>query len=392
MSKENIMNTYGRFPINLERGIGTKVYTVEGTEYLDFVSGVAANCLGHSHPALAKAISEQSQKLMHVSNIYWNVNQIKLAEKLTKYSDHDRVFFCNSGTEAIETALKLARKYGKVNGNENKNEIIFMENSFHGRTLGALAVTGQSKYQKDFTPLMNGIKSSKFNDIKDIEAKVNENTCAVILEPVQGEGGILPAEEEFLKKVRELCDKYDALLIFDEVQTGVGRLGTLFGYQSYGVIPDVVCSSKGLGGGFPIGAAIATEKAASAFVPGDHGCTFGGNPLACSASLAVLEELIDNGIIKEVDEKSKYIIDKINILKEKYEAIDGVQGKGLLLGLRVNIDPKVIINKCFEKNMLLIGAGKNIIRILPPLNVTTEEIDKALSILEEALEEVSKDK
>lgn len=388
MSKENFMNTYGKFDVVFEKGYGTKLYDVNGVEYLDFVSGVAVNCLGHSHPAIVEALNEQSKNLMHVSNIYWNTKQIELAKKLTDHGEHDKVFFCNSGTEAVETALKLARKYGKINGGDNKNEIIFMENSFHGRTAGALAVTGQIKYQKDFMPLMPGVKSTKFNDIQDFKSKINENTCAVILEPVQGEGGILPAEVDFLKAVRDLCDEYDALLIYDEVQCGIGRLGSLFGYQSFGVVPDIICLSKGLGGGFPIGATLAKEKAAKAFAPGDHGCTFGGNPLASTVALTVLKELMDKGIIESVNEKSQYIIEKIKVLKDKYDIIEGVQGKGLLLGLKVKTDPKKILDKCFENKLMLISAGKDVIRILPPLNVTKEEIDAAIDILDKSLQEI----
>lgn len=388
MSKENIMKTYGRFDIVLKKGIGTKVYDEKGKEYLDFVSGVAVNCLGHSHPAISKALWEQSQSLIHVSNIYWNDKQIELAHKLTNLSGLDQVFFCNSGTEAVETALKLARKYAKLKSNKNKNQIIYMENSFHGRTLGALSVTGQEKYQKDFMPLISGVKSVKFNNIESLIANVNETTSAIILEPIQGEGGILPVEIEFLKTARSLCDKYDALLIYDEVQCGIGRLGTMFGFQSFGVIPDVLCLSKGLGGGFPIGAVIANNKAANAFVPGDHGCTFGGNPLGSAVSLAVLDELINNGILNDVKEKSEYLKGQLEELALEIDIIEGTQGKGLLLGLKVSINPKLIIDLCFKKGLLLIGAGNNIIRILPPLNVSKEEIDEAVGIIKAALKEI----
>ncbi|QEK10942.1 aspartate aminotransferase family protein [Crassaminicella thermophila] len=385
MGKNNIMNTYARFDVIFEKGFGSKVWDIEGKEYIDFVSGVAVNCLGHSHKAITKALSEQSENLIHISNLYWNTNQFKLAKKLVDLSDHDQVFFCNSGTEAVETGLKLARKYGKMKNN-NKNTILYMKNSFHGRTLGALAVTGQEKYQKDFLPLMEGFDSVNFNDIEDLEKKINENTCAVIIEPIQGEGGIIKAEKAFLQKARELCNKFDALLIFDEVQCGIGRVGTLFAYQSFGVIPDVICMAKGLGGGFPIGAVIAKKKAAIAFVPGDHGCTFGGSPLACAVSLAVLEELVDKGIINKVNEKSKYFVDKLEELKCKYDVIESIQGIGLMLGIKVKKEPKNIVNKCFEKGLLLVGAGKDVVRILPPLNVLEEEIDKAVTILEEVLD------
>lgn len=388
MSKDSLMNTYSRFDIVFEKGLGSKVYDINGKEYIDFVSGVAVNCLGHSHPAIIKAINDQSSNLMHVSNLYWNTKQLEVAKKLCDYSDHDKVFFCNSGTEAVEAALKLARKYGKQNGGNQKNEIIYMENSFHGRTFGALAVTGQEKYQKDFMPLMEGVKSSKFNDIQDIKNKINENTCAVIVEPIQGEGGIVVAQIDFLKEVKELCKKYDALLIFDEIQCGMGRTGSLFAYQKFDVIPDVICMAKGLGGGFPIGAVVSTQKVASAFVPGDHGSTFGGNPLGCSVALAVLEELMDKGVVNEVNEKSKYIINKVLELKNKYNVISKIHGMGLMLGIKLETDKSKVINKCIEKGLLLVGAGEDVVRIVPALNITKEEIDNGLDILDKVLYEL----
>ncbi len=388
MTRENIMNTYGRFDVVLERGSGTRVYDINGKEYIDFVAGIAVNALGHSHPSIVKTLVEQSQKLIHVSNNYWTPPQLKLAGKLAEYSDHDQVFFCNSGTEANEVALKLARKYGKVNGRQDKTEIIYMENSFHGRTMGALSVTGQSKYQKDFMPLIPNTTPVEFNNIQALKNTISEKTCAIILEPVQGEGGIIEADVKFLKEARKLCDEFNALLIFDEVQCGIGRLGTLFAYQSYGVIPDVISMAKGLGGGFPIGACLATKKAASVFVPGSHGNTFGGNPLACSVGLTTLKELIDHHILDNVRASSDYLVEKLNILKEKYPIIKNIQGRGLLLGIKVEGDPKVIINKCFEKGLLLIGAGHDVLRVAPPLNVNKEDMDAMLEIFEAALGEL----
>lgn len=388
MTRENIMNTYGRFDVVLERGSGTRVYDINGKEYIDFVAGIAVNALGHSHPSIAKTLAKQSQKLMHVSNNYWTPPQLELAGKLAEYSDHDQVFFCNSGTEANEVALKLARKYGKVNGSQDKTEIIYMKNSFHGRTMGALSVTGQPKYQKDFMPLIPNTTPVEFNNIQALKNAISEKTCAIILEPVQGEGGIIEADVKFLKEARKLCDAFHALLIFDEVQCGIGRLGTLFAYQSYGVIPDVISMAKGLGGGFPIGACLATKKAASVFVPGDHGNTFGGNPLACSVGLTILKELIDHHVLDNVRASSDYLVEKLNILKEKYPIIKNIQGRGLLLGIKVEGDPKVIINKCFEKGLLLIGAGHDVLRVVPPLNVNKEDMDAMLEIFEAALGEL----
>ncbi len=391
MSRDNIMNTYGRFDVVFDKGKGTRLFDKGGVEYIDFVSGVAVNCLGHSNPKIVETIKNQAEKLMHISNYYWNENAMNLAEKLCDNSDHQKVFLCNSGTESIETALKLGRKYGKLSAKNkgSKNEIIYMDNSFHGRTMGALSVTGQPKYQEDFKPLIGNVKSAKFNDIEDITSKINDDTCAVILEPIQGEGGIICAEKEFLKVVRSLCNQYDALLIFDEVQCGIGRSGKLFAYQKYGIVPDVVCMAKALGAGFPIGAVLATKKAAEAFVPGDHGNTFGGNPMGAAIGCCVLHELIDGKIIDSVDEKAEYIKSKIKNLKEKYSCIEEIRGMGLLIGIKLNIDNKLFVNKCFEKKLLLITAGDGVVRLLPPLNVTKEDIDAALDIIQKVLEEIS---
>lgn len=308
-------------------------------------------------------------------------------QKLISLSNHKSVFFCNSGTEANEAALKLARKYGKLKGGENKNKIIYMKNSFHGRTLGALSVTGQIKYQTEFMPLIPNTISVSFNNIDELKEVFDENVCAVILEPIQGEGGIICADKNYLKSVRELCDKFNALLIFDEVQCGIGRTGKFFAYENFGVIPDVICLAKGLGGGFPIGAILANDKADIAFTKGDHGSTFGGNPLACAVSLSVIEEIINNNIIENVNTIGKYLTDKLNLLKEKYNIINEIKGMGLLLGISLNIDTKDFINKCFENGLLLVGAGFNTVRLLPPLNVNYDDIDCAVNIIEKVLKE-----
>lgn len=390
MSKNNIMNTYGRFDVVFEKGKGTRIFDKDGIEYIDFVSGVAVNCLGHSNPKIVETIKNQAEKIMHISNYYWNENAMNLAEKLCKNSDHQKVFFCNSGTEAIETALKLSRKYGKLSSKNkgDKNEIIYMNNSFHGRTMGSLSVTGQPKYQEPFRPLVGNVKSVKFNDVEGLEKVVNENTCAIILEPIQGEGGIICADVEFLETARKLCDKYDALLIFDEVQCGIGRSGKLFAYQKYGVVPDLICIAKALGGGFPIGALLAKEKAAEAFVPGDHGNTYGGNPLGTAIGCCILDELIDGNVINSVDEKGEYIKAKLNTFKEKYNVIEEIRGMGLLIGIKLNVDNKLFSTKCFEKKLLVITAGDGVVRLLPPLNVSKEDIDAALDIVEEVIKEM----
>jgi acetylornithine/N-succinyldiaminopimelate aminotransferase len=388
MSKNSLMNTYERFDVIFEKGIGSRLYDVNGKEYIDFVSGVAVNCLGHSHPAIINAITEQSKKVIHISNYYWNTKHIELANKLIENCDHSKVFFCNSGTEAVEGALKAARKYGKLKGKEDKNIILYMTNSFHGRSMGALSVTGQSKYQKNFMPLIGGVKEVEFNNIEDLKRNFNENVCGVIIEPIQGEGGIIEASSEFLKEVREQCDKYDALLIFDEIQCGMGRLGSLFAYKKFGVIPDIITIAKALGGGFPIGAFIVNEKAEGTLVPGDHGSTFGGNPLACSVGCAILNELVDGGVIESVDEKSKYLKEKLLTLQNKYGVIKEIRGTGLLIGIKVD-DPKSFMKTCFSKGLLVITAGKDIIRLLPPLNVEKEDMDAALNILEGIMQELS---
>lgn len=384
MSKGNIMNTYGRFDVVFEKGLGCKLYDDNGNEYLDFVSGVAVNSLGHSHPAIINAINKQSKDLMHISNYYWSKQNIELSEKLCSFSDHKAVFFCNSGTEAMECGIKIGRKYGKIKGGENKNVVIYMDNSFHGRTMGALSVTGQKKYQEDFMPLIGGTRSAKFNDIEDLKNKMDNNVCAVIIEPIQGEGGINPALVDYLKQVKDLCEEKDALLIFDEIQCGVGRLGTLFAYQTFNVVPDVICMAKGLAGGFPIGAVMTNEKAA-VLVPGDHGSTFGGNPLACAVSLAVLGELTDGGVVDKVKEKSEYMVSKLKELKEKYNQIEEIKGIGLLIGIKLNVDTKEFSKKCFENKFLAVTAGKDVVRLLPPLNVEKEDIDKAMELLEKVL-------
>ncbi|MFL0247198.1 aspartate aminotransferase family protein [Candidatus Clostridium stratigraminis] len=383
MSKDSVMNTYGRFDVVFEKGLGSKIYDINGKEYVDFVSGVAVNCLGHSHPAVVNAINEQSKKLMHISNYYWNTEHTALADKLVENSDLSKVFFCNSGTEAVEGALKASRKYGKLNGSENKNIILYMENSFHGRSIGALSVTGQPKYQMDFTPLMNGVKAVKFNDIQDLRKNFNENVCGIIIEPIQGEGGIVTAEVEFLLEARNLCDKYDALLIFDEIQCGMGRLGSLFAYKKFGVVPDVISIAKALGGGFPIGAFMVNDRAA-ALKPGDHGSTYGGNPLGCAVSLAVLNELIDGGVIASVDEKGAYLKENLLKLKDKYGVINEVKGMGLLIGISMK-DPKTFMNACFEHGLLVVTAGSDVVRLLPPLNVSKGDMDAALNIIEKVM-------
>lgn len=386
MHNDNLLKTYNRLDITFKKGKGTKLWDEKGNEYLDFVSGVAVNCLGHCHPIILDALKKQSENLIHISNLYYNKPQNDLANKLCSIGDMKKVFFCNSGTESIETALKIARKYGTT-FHESKKEIIYMNNSFHGRSMGALSVTGQPKYQNNFTPLVGGMHKAEINNINSIKNTINSNTCAVIIEPIQGEGGIISCSNKFLKELKTLCNKYNALLIFDEVQCGAGRLGSFFAYKQFDIVPDIVCMAKGLGGGFPIGATLTNEKVGKCISPGDHGSTFGGNPLACAVSLAIIKELLDKDIIKEISFKEKYLKSKIKALKDKYPCLLDISGKGLLIGIKFK-DPKTIIKKCFNKRLLLVGAGENVIRLLPPLNVSYKEIDHAINILKEVLEEI----
>ncbi len=377
---DNIMNTYNRFSLVLTKGSGMYVYDDQGKEYLDFVAGIAVNALGHGHKGLAEVIAKQAETLIHVSNLYWTQPQLSLAGKLTENSCFDRVFFCNSGAEAIEGALKLSRKYGK-----GRYEIICMENSFHGRSYGAITATGQKKYQAGLEPLLPGIVHVPFNDFQALEAVVNEKTCAILLEPIQGEGGIKSANNEYLENVRKLCDKHDLLLIFDEIQCGVGRCGTLFAHEYFGVKPDVVTLAKGLAGGVPIGALLAVEKAAQAFAPGDHASTFGGNPLATASADYVVSQLL-GGLLENVNKQSKYLIEKLQALKEKFPIITDVRGLGLMLGIELTVPTAPIIGKCLENGLLLVGSGTNVIRFVPPFILTEEDTDKAMDILAKALE------
>lgn len=379
-----VMNTYGRFPLVLEKGEGVYVWDEQGKKYLDFVAGIAVNALGHSHPGLCAAIAAQAKEMIHVSNLYWTKPQVELAQKLVANSCFDKVFFCNSGAEAIEGCLKLSRKYADKAGSD-KTEIIAMENSFHGRTFGAVTVTGQTKYQKGLAPMLPGIDHVPFNQLEAVHARVTEKTGAILLEPIQGEGGIHPAALTFLQGLRKLCDEKDIMLIFDEVQCGVGRTGKLFAYEHYGVQPDALVLAKGLAGGVPIGALLAKEKFAQAFSPGDHASTFGGNPLAAASGGVVIDELLENGLLRHVQEVGAYLIERLNDLKSKKTVINDVRGMGLMQGIELNVPVADIIQCCMENGLLLVNAGTNIIRFVPPLIVTKPEIDEALDILEQAL-------
>lgn len=369
--EHKMMNTYTRPDIVFTKGIGSWLYDAEGQAYLDLVAGVAVNALGHANPTLVNAIHEQAQQLMHCSNLYFNDKQLALAEKLTALAGMESVFFVNSGTEAIEAGLKLARKHGN-SISPSKNTLIYLSNSFHGRTLGSLSVTGQPKYQKDFLPLLGGTLCLDKDDPSLLEQAFNENICGVIIEPIQGEGGIIPINPEFIEKARKLCDQFDALLIFDEVQCGIARTGKMFAFENLTVKPDVVCLAKGLGGGFPIGAVMANQRA-NCFEKGDHGCTFGGNPLACATSLAVLKEIANEKFLSDVQEKGQWAIDYIEKTLAGLPIYNKTAGTGLILGIHLNKPVAEIIQAALAEHILLVNAGPQVVRLVPALNIPFEE-------------------
>lgn len=388
LGQKNIMNTYSYLPLVIEKGEGCWLWDKSGNKYLDFVAGIAVNSLGYKNDTLIKNLTEQLNKLNHCSNLYYNQPQIELAQILTENSCFDKVFFCNSGAEAIEAALKLARKHGKRIHGDDCFEIITMKQSFHGRTFGAITATGQEKYQKGLDPLLPGISYSPYNDFLALKEKVTEKTCAILIEPIQGEGGIRPAEKEFLQKTRDLCDEKGIVLMFDEVQCGIGRTGKLFGYEIYGIYPDIIALAKGLGGGLSIGAMMAVEKVAESFKPGDHASTFGGNPLAATAGKTVLNELLHNGTLQNAQKQGNYLKNKLSELKENHHLITDVRGIGLMLGIELSIPVKSIIQNCMKQGLLLVGAGENVIRFVPPLIISEKEIDEAIDILKYVLNEV----
>ena len=377
------MNTYGRQPLVLVKGRGTKVYDSDGREYIDFVSGVAVCNLGHCHPRVVVALQKQAQRLMHVSNHFHNEPQINLAKMLVASSFADNVFFCNSGTEAVEAAIKLARKYAREVLKQDRFEIITMRGSFHGRTYGSLSATAQEKFHKGFEPIVPGFRYVPFNDIAAIEGALNGHTCAVLVEPIQGEGGVSVPAPSYLKELRALCDKNNILLMLDEIQTGMGRTGKLYCYEHAGITPDVMMLAKGLGGGMPIGALLATDKVSQAFTPGTHGSTFGGNPLACAAAIASIEALLeDNIIVPNVAQLGSYFLQGLGKLKEKYPFVRDVRGQGLLIGMELDIPGKDIVFACIREGLLINCTMDTVLRFMPPLIITEEEIDLLIEALD----------
>jgi len=391
LDKKYYMNTFGdRQKVCFKYGKGISLWDINDNEYIDFISGIAVNSLGHSHPNITKVIKEQAKKFIHCSNYYYIESQALLAEKLVTMTCADKVFFANSGAEANDGALKLARAYFKKQNKDNKYEILSLINSFHGRTLFTLTATGQEKFHKIATPLPPGFKYVPINDIEALKNSISSSTCAILLELVQGESGVNPLSEDYLKAVKEICAKNDLLLIFDEIQTGVGRTGKFMCYEHYGIEPDIFTLAKGLGSGFPIGAICAKDKVAKAFEPGDHGSTFGGNPFACSVALEVLNTLESENIIENVDTIGNYMFDKLTNLKEKFDIIAEIRGIGLLIGVEFKEDIAYEIkNKFFAKNYLVGSIGTKILRFAPPLIATKSDIDKILIVFYRILSELT---
>jgi len=389
LEKKYYMQTFERLPVTLVRGKGAYVWDEEGKEYLAFVGGWAVTTLGHCHPAVTKALTEQANLLIQTSNQYYTVPQLQLARLLVENSCLDRVFFGNSGAEANEGAVKLARRYGqlKLSG---AYEVITTLSSFHGRTLAMVAATGQPKFQQSYPPLPTGFANVEFNNVEAIKSATTERTCAVMLEPIQGEGGVNLPDEGYLPAIRKWCDQKGILLILDEIQTGIGRTGTLFAYEQYGVEPDIMTLAKGLAGGVPIGAILAKEKA-SVFVPGEHGSTFGGNPLACAAGYATVKFVIDNNVAGRVKEVGHYLVDGLEKMKPNYPSITDIRGRGLLVALEFNDDiAQSLVTACLERGLLVNKLTPNALRFMPPLIIGTEEGDEALDILDKALVSMAK--
>jgi acetylornithine/N-succinyldiaminopimelate aminotransferase len=381
-AEKDLLHTYNRYQIVWDKGDGMYMYDIEGKKYLDFVAGIAVFALGYNNKEYNDALKAQIDKVIHTSNYYYNVPAIEAAKKLKKISQMDRVFFTNSGTEAVEGAIKAARKYAYLRDGNTDHEIIAMNHSFHGRTMGALSVTGNPHYREAFEPLIGNIKFADFNDFDSVKAQVTDKTCAIIFETVQGEGGIYPATEEFLKDVRQLCDERDILLILDEIQCGMGRTGYMYAWQKYGVKPDIMTSAKAIGCGVPVGAFMMTEKVAqNSLTSGDHGTTYGGNPLACAAVSKVIDLFGELNILQNVNETGAYLYEKLEEVASKHDYVKSHRGVGLIQGLECNGPVSDIINKAIENGLLLINAGTNIIRFIPPLIATRADVDEMIGIL-----------
>jgi acetylornithine/N-succinyldiaminopimelate aminotransferase len=378
--KHYLANTYTRFPIVVTKGEGCWLWDMDGRRYLDFLSGIAVCNLGHAPKSVVEGLTSQANRLFHVSNLFYTEVQIRAAELLVENSFADKVFFCNSGAEANEAAIKLARRYSWKKYGEGRSEIIAMQNSFHGRTMATLSATGQAKFQVGFSPLLEGFAFVPFNDRAALEKTISERTCAIILELIQSEGGVYVADGQYIKSIRELADQKDILIILDEVQTGMGRTGRLFGYEHYGMEPDVVSLAKALGGGFPVGAIIAKDAVASAFEPGTHASTFGGNALASSAIVATLNTLIGEGVVANCDKMGRLLVEGLLALKRKFPVIVDVRGMGLLLGIELSVPGEPLVQEFLKEGVILYATKGNILRLLPPLIIGKEEVDLFLHI------------
>lgn len=388
-AEQALLHTYNRFPVVFDHGKGVYLYDTDGKEYLDFAAGIAVSSLGYGDEVYATALKNQVDKLLHVSNLYYNQPTTDAAEKLKKASGMDRVFFTNSGTEAIEGALKAARKYSFEKYGKERYEIVAMNHSFHGRSMGAVSVTGTEKYRIPFEPLIGGVKFAEYNDLESVKAAVSEKTCAIILETVQGEGGIYPAEPAFLEGVRALCDEKDILLILDEIQCGMGRTGYMFAYQAYNVMPDILTSAKALGCGVPVGAFLMTEKVAEkSLAPGDHGTTYGGNPLVGAAVSTVLDIYEERDIVSHVKEISVYLEQALDKLVEKYDFLTVRRGMGLMQGMVTTLKPADVCKKALENGLIIISAGSDVLRIVPPLVIEKKHVDEMVERLEKTFEEL----
>ena len=387
-AEEHLFHTYNRYQISLDRGEGVHLYDADGKEYIDFGAGIAVFALGYNNKEYNDALKAQIDKLIHTSNYFYNEPAAKAAKAITEVSGMDRVFFTNSGTEAIEGAIKLAKKYAYLKNGSTDHEIIAMQHSFHGRSMGALAVTGNRHYQEAFGPMIPGIKFAQYNNLASVEELVNDKTCAIIFETVQGEGGIYPAKPEFIKGVRKLCDEKGILLILDEIQCGMGRTGTMFAYEQYGVKPDILTVAKALGCGVPVGAFLAREEVAKALVPGDHGTTYGGNPLACAAAVKVLELFKKQNVLDNVKKVSAYLEKKLDEIVAEYDYVVERRGLGLMQGLEINTDVKdlkKVIAACLDNGLILFTAGTNVIRFVPPLVISEADVDEMITKLKKAL-------
>lgn len=384
-SEEYLIHSYNRYPVVLERGEGVYLYDTEGKKYLDFGGGIAVCALGYSNEAYKNALKAQIDKGIHFSNYFYSEPLMEAAEGLAKASGMDKVFMANSGTEANEGALKLARKYAIMKGHENRHGIVSMDKAFHGRSMGALSVTGTAKYREPFEPMLGDVSFAEYNNLESVKQAVNDNTYAVIVEAIQGEGGVYPAEPSFLEGVREICRERDIMMICDEIQCGMGRSGKMFAYQQYGVQPDIVTMAKGIGNGIPVGAIATTKEIAEALVPGDHGTTFGGNPLACTAVTATLKEFEKNNITAHVTEMGNYLKQKLEELCRKKEAAKEVRGMGLMCGLELSVPAGPYVIEALNKGVIFMSAGMNVIRFVPPLVIEKEHIDEMTDILSEVL-------